>query len=95
MMDQQRSSWTVKKSYSHKAKKRSVKIVSFNHDKKTQIKNVDIKAEKEGNREKDKKIQKKSFTKGRGDGNINGLSTRESSERTLKTEQERIKHNVN
>ena len=31
---QQRSSWTVKKSYSHKAKKRSVKIVSFNHDKK-------------------------------------------------------------
>ena len=34
---------------------RSVKIVSFNHDKKTQIKNVDIKAEKEGKREKDKK----------------------------------------
>ena len=33
-------------------------------------KNVDIKAEKEGKREKDKKIQKKSFTKGRGDGNI-------------------------
>ena len=28
-------------------------------------KNVDIKAEKEGKREKDKKIQKKSFTKGR------------------------------
>ena len=55
MMDQQRSSWTVKKSYSHKAKKRSAKIVSFNHDKKTQIKNVDIKAEKEGKREKDKK----------------------------------------
>ena len=52
-------------------------------------KNVDIKAKKEGNREKDKKIQKKSFTKGRGDGNINGHSTRESSERTLKTEQER------
>ena len=42
-----------------------------------------------------KKEQKKSFTKGRGDGNINGHSTRESSERTLKTEQERIKHNVN
>ena len=58
-------------------------------------KNVDIKAEKEGNREKNKKRQKKSFTKGRGDGNINGHSTRESSERTLKTEQERIKHNVN
>ena len=38
MMDQQQSSWTVKKSYSHKAKKRSVKIVSFNHDKKIQIK---------------------------------------------------------
>ena len=63
--------------------------------KKINEKNVDIKAEKEGNREKDKKIQKKSFTKGRGDGNINGHSTRESSERTLKTEQERIKHNVN
>ena len=47
MMDQQRSSWTVKKSYGHKAKKRSVKIVSFNHDKKIQIKNVDIKAKKE------------------------------------------------
>ena len=45
--------------------------------------------------EKNKKIQKKSFTKGRGDGNINGHSTRETSERTLKTEQERIKHNVN
>ena len=50
---------------------------------------------RKGKREKDKKIQKKSFTKGRGDGNINGHSTRESSERTLKTEQERIKHNVN
>ena len=59
MMDQQRSSWTVKKSYSHKAKKRSVKIVSFNHDKKTQIKNVDIKAEKEGNREKDPNCKQK------------------------------------
>ena len=57
-------------------------------------KNVDIKAEKEGNREKNKKRQKKSFTKGRGDGNINGHSTRESRERTLKTEQERIKNNV-
>ena len=44
---------------------------------------------------KNKKRQRKSFTKGRGDGNINGHSTRESSERTLKTEQERIKHNVN
>ena len=65
------------------------------HQKRSMKKNVDIKAEKEGNREKDKKIQKKSFTKGRGDGNINGHSTRESSERTLKTEQERIKHNVN
>ena len=65
------------------------------YQKKINRKNVDIKAEKEGNREKDKKIQKKSFTKGRGDGNINGHSTRESSERTLKTEQERIKHNVN
>ena len=95
MMDQQRSSWTAKKSYSHKAKKRSVKIVSFNHDKKTQIKNVDIKAEKEEKREKNKKRTRKSFTKGREDGNINGHSTRESSERTLKTEQERIKHNVN
>jgi len=65
------------------------------YQKKINRKNVDIKAEKEGKREKDKKIQKKSFTKGRGDGNINGHSTRESSERTLKTEQERIKHNVN
>ena len=46
-------------------------------------KNVDIKAEKEGKREKDKKIQKKSFTKGRGDGNINRHSTRESSETML------------
>ena len=42
-----------------------------------------------------KKRTRKSFTKGREDGNINGHSTRESSERTLKTEQERIKHNVN
>ena len=67
MMDQQRSSWTVKKSYSHKAKKRSVKIVSFNHDKKTQIKNVDIKAEKEGKREKDKKnTEKKLYKRERG-----------------------------
>jgi len=46
-------------------------------------------------REKNKKRTRKSFTKGREDGNINGLSTRETSERTLKTEQERIKHNVN
>ena len=59
------------------------------------IKNIDTEGKKKENREKDKKIQKKSFTKGRGDGNINGHSTRESSERTLKTEQERIKHNVN
>ncbi|WP_230311149.1 hypothetical protein, partial [Faecalibacillus intestinalis] len=48
------------------------------YQKKINRKNVDIKAEKEGKREKDKKIQKKSFTKGRGDGNINGHSTRES-----------------
>ena len=47
------------------------------------------------NLKKNKKRTRKSFTKGRGDGNINGHSTRESSERTLKTEQERIKHNVN
>ena len=40
-------------------------------------------------------MTRKSFTKGREDGNINGHSTRETSERTLKTEQERIKHNVN
>ena len=59
------------------------------------IKNIDTEGKKKENREKDKKRQKKSFTKGRGDGNINGQSTRESSERTLKTEQERIKHNVN
>lgn len=45
--------------------------------------------------EKNKKRTRKSFTKGREDGNINGHSTRELSERTLKTEQERIKHNVN
>ena len=44
---------------------------------------------------KNKKRTRKSFTKGREEGNINGHSTRESSERTLKTEQERIKHNVN
>ena len=48
-----------------------------------------------GQEAKDKKRTRKSFTKGREDGNINGHSTRESSERTLKTEQERIKHNVN
>ena len=59
------------------------------------IKNIDTEGKKKGNREKNKKRQKKNFTKGRGDGNINGHSTRESSERTLKTEQERIKHNVN
>ena len=47
------------------------------------------------NLKKNKKRQKKSFTKGRGDGNINGHSTREMSERTLKTERERMKHNVN
>ena len=46
-------------------------------------------------REKNKKRTRKSFTKVREDGNINGHSTRESSERTLKTERERIKHNVN
>ena len=59
------------------------------------IKNIDTEGKKKGKERKNKKIQKKSFTKGRGDGNINGHSTRESSERTLKTEQERIKHNVN
>ena len=59
------------------------------------IKNIDTEGKKKENREKNKKRQKKSFTKGRGDGNINRHSTRESSERTLKTEQERIKHNVN
>ena len=59
------------------------------------IKNIDTEGKKKENREKNKKRQKKSFTKGRGEGNINGHSTRESSERTLKTEQERIKHNVN
>ena len=59
------------------------------------IKNIDTEGKKKENREKNKKRQKKSFTKGRGDGNINGHSTRETSERTLKTEQERIKHNVN
>ena len=46
MMDQQQSSWTVKKSYSHKAKKRSVKIVSFNHDKKIRIKKQRYKGRK-------------------------------------------------
>ena len=65
------------------------------HQKRSMEKNVDIKAEKEGTREKIKKRTRKSFTKGREDGTINGHSTRESSERTLKTEQERIKHNVN
>ena len=95
MMDQQRSPWTVKKSYSHKAKKRSVKIVSFNHDKKIQIKKQRYKGRKRGKREKNKKRTRKSFTKGEMDGSINEHSTRETSERTLKTEQERIKHNVN
>ena len=47
------------------------------------------------NLKKNKKRTRKSFTKVREDGNINGHSTRETSERTLKTEQERIKHNVN
>ena len=46
MMDQQRSSWIAKKSYSHKAKKCSVKIVSFNHDKKIQIKKQRYKGRK-------------------------------------------------
>ena len=40
-------------------------------------------------------MTRKSFTQGREERNINGHSTRETSERTLKTEQERIKHNVN
>ena len=43
---EQQSSWTVKKSYSHKAKKRSVKIVSFNHDKKIRIKKQRYKGRK-------------------------------------------------
>ena len=47
------------------------------------------------NLKKTKKDRKKALQKGEGDGNINRHSTRESSERTLKTEQERIKHNVN
>jgi len=42
-----------------------------------------------------KKRTRKSFTKEEMDGSINEHSTRETSERTLKTEQERIKHNVN
>ena len=68
MMDQQRSSWTVKKSYSHKAKKRSVKIVSFNHDKKIQIKKQRYKGRKREKQRKNKKRTRKSFTKGREDG---------------------------
>ena len=59
------------------------------------IKNIDTEGKKEGNRKKDKKRQRKSFTKEEMDGSINEHSTRETSERTLKTEQERIKHNVN
>ncbi len=59
------------------------------------IKNIDTEGKKKENREKNKKRQKKALQKGEGDGNINRHSTRESSERTLKTEQERIKHNVN
>ena len=67
MMDQQQSSWTVKKSYSHKAKKRSVKIVSFNHDKKTQIKKHRYRGKKEREREKKiKKYRKKALQKGEG-----------------------------
>ena len=67
MMDQQRSSWTVKKSYSHKAKKRSVKIVSFNHDKKTQIKKHRYRGKKEREIEKKiKKDRKKALQKGEG-----------------------------
>ena len=72
-----------------------IRWCSYKVSKKINGKNVDIKAEKEVKREKNKKRTRKSFTKGREDGNINGHSTRESSERTLKTEQERIKHNVN
>ncbi len=59
------------------------------------IKNIDTEGKKKVNRKKDKKRQRKSFTKGEMDGSINEHSTRETSERTLKTEQERIKHNVN
>ena len=64
-------------------------------EKKRMIKNIDTEGEKKVNRKKDKKRQRKSFTKGEMDGSINEHSTRETSERTLKTEQERIKHNVN
>ena len=70
----------------------------MNHQKPTKKirrKNIDKKVKKRGNREKKKKRTRKSFTKGKRDGNINGHSTRETSERTLKTERERIKHNVN
>ena len=63
--------------------------------KKSRIKNIDTEGKKKANRKKDKKRQRKSFTKGEMDGSINEHSTRETSERTLKTEQERIKHNVN
>ena len=67
MMDQQRSSWTAKKSYSHKAKKRSVKIVSFNHDKKIQIKKQRYKGRKRvKKRKKIKKDRKKALQKGEG-----------------------------
>ena len=59
------------------------------------IKNIDIEGKKKANRKKDKKRYRNSFTKVKMDGSINGHSTRETSERTLKTEQERIKHNVN
>ena len=82
-----RSSFAVKTQYIRQRREKGKK--------KRGIKNIDPEGKKKGNRKKDKKRTRKSFTKGREDGNINGHSTRETSERTLKTEQERIKHNVN
>lgn len=57
MMDQQQSFWTVKKSYSHKAKKRSVKIIFFNHDKKIQIKKQRYKGRKRVKKRKKPELQ--------------------------------------
>ena len=62
MMDQQQSSWTVKKSCSHRAKKCSVKGVSFNYGKKIQIKKHRYKGRKRRKeRKKEKKIEKKLY----------------------------------
>ena len=67
MMDQQRSSWTVKKSCSHKAKKCSVKGVSFNYGKKIFDKKTSMKREKTRQREKKvKKEQEKALQKQKG-----------------------------